>query len=70
LGHAHPEALLLRLFQAGAGLADAPHPDLAPLRVRLQHDVLEARAGDPYRAAWSLLEELQRKGWALPLPSA
>ncbi|GLH67923.1 hypothetical protein GETHED_22870 [Geothrix edaphica] len=70
LGHAHPEALLLRLFQAGAGLADAHHPDLAPLRARLQHDVLEARAGDPYRAAWNLLEELQRKGWALPLPSA
>jgi hypothetical protein len=70
LGHAHPEALLLRLFQAGGGLADALHPDLAPLRARLQHDVLEARGGDPYRAAWGLLEELQRKGWALPLPSA
>lgn len=70
LGHAHPEALLLWLFQAGAGMAGAPHPDLAPLRARLQSEVLGAQSPDPYRAAWQLLEDLQRKGWMLPLPSA
>ncbi|WP_243384601.1 methyl-accepting chemotaxis protein [Geothrix alkalitolerans] len=70
LGHDHPEALLLRLFQAGAGMAGAPHPDLAPLRARLQSEVLGGQSSDPYRAAWQLLEDLQRKGWVLPLPSA
>jgi len=69
LGHAHPEALLLRLFQSGAGLADSPHPDLAAFRSRLQAEVLGGGEGDPYRAAWALLEDLQRKGWTMPLPS-
>lgn len=68
LGHAHPEALLLRIFQTGTGLADSPHPDLVPFRSRFQLDVLGARAADPYRAAWDLLEDLRRKGWLLPLP--
>jgi hypothetical protein len=65
-GHAHPEALLLRLFQSDAGLAGASHPALAPYQARLREEVLAA--GDPYAAAWSLLEELQRIGWAMPLP--
>jgi len=69
VGHAHPEALLLRLFQSGAGLADSLHPELAPLRARFHHEVLGGE-GDPRRMAWHLLEELQRKGWALPLPQA
>lgn len=69
LGYAHPEALLLRLFQSGAGLADAPHPELAAFRTRLQAAVLGGSEGDPYRAAWALLEDLQRKGWTMPLPS-
>lgn len=70
LGHAHPEALLLRLFQSGAGLADSPHPDLVSFRSRLHLEVLGGEGGDPYRAAWNLLEDLQRKGWILPLPAA
>jgi len=69
LDHAHPEALLLRLFQSGSGLADSPHPELAPFRSRFHRDVLGGADGNPYQAAWKLLEELQRKGWALPLPS-
>jgi hypothetical protein len=67
LGHAHPEALLLWLFQSGAGMADSPHPDLVPFRSRLHLEVLGGADGDPYRAAWRLLEDLQRKGWLLPL---
>ena len=70
LGHAHPEALLLRIFQAGAGMADSLHPDLVPFRSRLQLDVLGGAVEDPYRAAWSLLEDLREKGWLLPLPPA
>lgn len=69
VSHAHPEALLLRLFQSGSGMADSPHPDLVHFRSRLHLDVLGSVADDPYRAAWSLLEDLQRKGWALPLPA-
>jgi methyl-accepting chemotaxis protein len=69
LGHVHPEALLLRLFQSGSGLADSTHPDLAPFRSRFQVEVLGGSDGNPYRAAWTLLEDLQRKGWALPVPS-
>ncbi len=68
LGHDHPEALLLRLFQSGAGLADSTHSELAPFRTRFYRDVLGGVDGNPYRAAWTLLEDLQRKGWALPLP--
>ena len=69
LSHAHPEALLLRLLQSGSGLTDAPHPELDRLRSRLQSEVLGGCGADPYRAAWDLLEDLQRKGWVLPLPS-
>ncbi len=68
LGHAHPESLLLRLFQADADLAAAFHPDLVPYQLRLREEVLEGAAADPYRAAWSLLEDLQRAGWLMPLP--
>lgn len=67
LGHAHPEALLLRLFQSGEGMADSPHPDLAAHRARFRAEVLGGD-GDPHRAAWLILEDLQRKGWTLPLP--
>lgn len=70
LAHAHPEALLLRLFQADLELAGAFHPELVPFQSRLRDEVLAAESSDPYRAAWQLLEDLQRKGWALPLPSA
>ncbi|WP_306589980.1 methyl-accepting chemotaxis protein [Geothrix sp. 21YS21S-4] len=70
LAHAHPEALLLRLFQADAGLAGSFHPELVPLQVRLRDEVLGGDTGDPYVAAWRLLEDMQRKGWALPLPPA
>ncbi len=70
VGHAHPEALLLRLFQEDAGLAGGSHPDLIPYRARLQQEVLKGTTGDPYRAAWSILEDLQVKGWVMPLPSA
>jgi methyl-accepting chemotaxis protein len=70
LGHDHPEALLLRLFQAGAGMADSPHPDLAPFRSRFHRDVLGGTDRNPYQAAWNILEDLQRTGWTIPLPSA
>jgi hypothetical protein len=69
VGHPHPEALLLRLFQADADLAGAFHPDLVPYQVRLREDVLGGGTGDPYRAAWAILEDLQREGWLMPLPS-
>ena len=68
IGHAHPEALLLRLFQADAGLAADPHPALEPYRTRFREEVLAERTGDPHAAAWTLLEDLQREGWVLPLP--
>lgn len=70
LTHAHPEALLLRLFQAGSGLADGTHPDLVAFRSRCQLEVLAGMSPDPYRAAWRLLEDLQGRGWVLPLPPA
>ncbi len=70
IGHPHPEALLLRLFQEGADLAGAFHPDLVPYQVRLREEVLCGSTGDPYRASWSLLEDLQREGWVMPLPPA
>jgi hypothetical protein len=69
LTHSHPEALLLGLFQPGADLAGAFHPDLIPYQARLRDEVLGGGTGDPYRAAWSLLEDLQREGWLMPLPS-
>jgi hypothetical protein len=31
--------------------------------------VLAAATGDSYQAAWALLEDLQRQGWVLPLPT-
>lgn len=68
LTHDHPEALLLRLFQVDAGLAGGAHPDLQPFQARLREEVLGCQAEDPYAAGWRLLEDLQRKGWALPLP--
>lgn len=68
LTHDHPEALLLRLFQADAGLAGATHPELLPFQQRLREEVLACGSEDPYAAGWELLEELQRMGWALPLP--
>lgn len=68
LAHAHPEALLLRLFQTDLEMAGAFHPELVPFQSRLRDEVLAAESGDPYRAAWRLLEDLQRQGWALPLP--
>lgn len=70
LTHAHPEALLLRLFQTGTGLADSTHPDLVAFRSRLQMEVLAGQAADPYQEGWRLLEDLQRRGWVLPLPPA
>lgn len=69
VGHAHPEALLLRLFQSDADLAGAFHPDLVPFQVRLREEVLASTTGDPFRAAWSLLEDLQKQGWIMPLPA-
>jgi hypothetical protein len=69
IGHAHPEALLLRLFQPEAELAGAFHPDLVPYQIRLREEVLGGSTGDPYQAAWILLEDLQREGWLMPLPS-
>jgi hypothetical protein len=69
VGHAHPEALLLRLFQAEADLAGAFHPDLVPYQIRLREEVLGGATGDPYSASWALLEDLQREGWLMPLPS-
>ena len=68
IGHPHPEALLLRLFQADADLAGAFHPDLVPFQIRLRDEVLGGGTGDPYQAAWSILEDLQRQGWLMPLP--
>lgn len=68
IGHPHPESLLLRLFQSDAGLAGAFHPDLVPYQVRLRDEVLCGSTGDPYRAAWTILEDLQREGWVMPLP--
>ncbi len=70
LGHAHPEALLLRLFQEDAGLAGIFHPDLIPYQARLRDEVLSGTSRDPYQAAWTLLEDLQREGWLMPIPSA
>ena len=69
IGHAHPEALLLRLFQEDANMAGAFHPDLLPYQVRLRNEVLSGASGDPFGAAWSLLEDLQREGWVMPLPN-
>jgi hypothetical protein len=69
IGHDHPEALLLRLFQEHAGLAGAFHPDLVPYQARLREEVLNGVTGDPYGAAWSMLEALRREGWVLPLSS-
>jgi hypothetical protein len=68
VGHPHPEALLLRLFQQGADLGEAFHPDLIPYQMRLRDEVLGGSTGDPYRAAWSMLEDLQREGWVMPIP--
>lgn len=68
IGHAHPEALLLRLFEPEANLAGAFHPDLVPYQIRLRDEVLGGCTGDPYRAGWSILEDLQRAGWLMPLP--
>ena len=68
IGHPHPEALLLGLFQPEADLAGAFHPDLIPYQIRLREEVLGGATGDPYRAGWSLLEDLQRAGWLMPLP--
>ncbi len=68
IGHPHPESLLLRLFQSDADLAGAFHPDLVPYQARLRDEVLCGSTGDPYRAAWSILEDLQREGWVMPLP--
>lgn len=70
IGHPHPEALLLRLFQADVDLAGSFHPDLVPFQIRLREDVLGAATGDPYQSAWSLLADLHRAGWLLPLPEA
>jgi methyl-accepting chemotaxis protein len=67
MGHAHPEALLLRLFQSDAGLAGSFHPDLVPYQARLRDEVLNGNRGDSYRAAWSILEDLQKEGWVVPL---
>lgn len=69
IGHPHPESLLLRLFQSDVDLAGAFHPDLVPYQARLRDEVLCGSTGDSYRAAWSILEDLQRKGWVMPLPS-
>jgi hypothetical protein len=69
IGHPHPEALLLPLFQPDGDLAGAFHPDLVPYQIRLREEVLGGSTGDPYRAAWSILEDLQREGWLMPLPS-
>lgn len=69
VGHAHPEALLLRLFQPDAGMAGAFHPELVAYQARLRDEVLSGTSADPYRAAWAILEDLQREGWVMPLPS-
>ncbi|HJV48131.1 MAG TPA: methyl-accepting chemotaxis protein [Geothrix sp.] len=67
VGHAHPDALLLRLFQPDANLAGAFHPDLVPFQARMRDEVLGGCTGDPYRAAWAILDDLQRAGWLMPL---
>jgi hypothetical protein len=69
IGHPHPEALLLALFQPEAELAGAFHPDLVPYQVRLRDEVLGGITGDPYQAAWAILEDLHREGWLMPLPA-
>ncbi|MFN7957056.1 MAG: methyl-accepting chemotaxis protein [Holophagaceae bacterium] len=68
VGHAHPESLLLRLFQPDADLAGAFHPSLVPYQIRLRDEVLGGATGDPYQAAWALLGDLRREGWVMPLP--
>jgi hypothetical protein len=68
IGHPHPESLLLRLFQSDEDLAGAFHPELVPYQVRLRDEVLCGASGDSYRAAWAMLEDLQREGWVMPLP--
>jgi hypothetical protein len=68
LGHLHPTTLLLHLFRQDIGLAGYAHPDLAPYQLRLREEVLAASSGDSYLAAWTLLEDLQRQGWVIPLP--
>ncbi len=68
VGQPHPAALLLRLFQQGADLGEAFHPDLVPYQIRLREEVLGGSTGDPYCAGWSMLEDLQREGWVMPLP--
>lgn len=68
LGDGHPTSLLLRLFQPDADLAGAFHPDLEPFQTRFREEVLAGETGDPYGAGWTLLEDLQRQGWVLPLP--
>ena len=67
IGHPHPEVLLLSLFQPDGDLAGAFHPDLVPYQIRLRDEVLGGSTGDPYRAAWAILEDLQREGWLMPL---
>lgn len=69
LGHVHPTSLLIRLFQQDAEMAGYPHPALIPFQTRLREEVLAATTGDSYQAAWALLEDLQRQGWVLPLPT-
>jgi len=69
IGHWHPEALLLRLFEPGALLAGAFHPELVTYQMRLRDEVLGGCTGDPYRSGWAILEDLQRQGWLLPLPA-
>jgi hypothetical protein len=69
IGHPHPEALLLGLFQPDGELAGAFHPDLVPYQIRFREEVLGGGAEDPYRAAWAILEDLQGEGWLMPLPS-
>jgi hypothetical protein len=69
IGHPHPDALLIRLFQPDLPLAGTFHPELVPYQIRLRDDVLAAGSPDSYRAAWALLEDLQREGWLMPLPT-
>lgn len=69
VGHAHPDALLLRLFEPAADLAGAFHPDLVAYQVRLRDEVLGGCTGNPYQAAWSILDDLQQEGWLMPLPN-
>lgn len=69
LGHVHPTSLLIHLFQQDMEMAGYSHPALAPFQARLKEEVLAATTGDSYQAAWMLLEDLQRQGWVLPLPT-